>query len=59
VGSAIAALILDRRLGCDLLRIGVPCRFIEAGSNDELCRLYGLDTPGVLRKIQERWPTGV
>jgi 1-deoxy-D-xylulose-5-phosphate synthase len=56
VGSALAAFLADRRLECDLLRVGVPCRFIEAGSNDELCRLYGLDAAGVLKKITERWP---
>jgi 1-deoxy-D-xylulose-5-phosphate synthase len=55
VGSAVAALVADHRLECDLLRIGLPCLFIEAGSNDELCRLYGLDADGVLAKIEQRW----
>jgi 1-deoxy-D-xylulose-5-phosphate synthase len=62
VGSAIAALVADRRLGCDLLRIGVPCAFVEAGSNAELCRIYGLDAAGVLKRVEERWgqpPWGV
>jgi transketolase C-terminal domain/subunit len=58
VGGALAALILDRRLGCELLRIGLPCRFIEPGSNEELCRIYRLDAPGVLARIRERWGLG-
>lgn len=55
VGSALAALILDRNLKCELLRIGIPCRFIEPGSNNELCRAYGLDRPGVISRIKARW----
>ncbi len=55
VGSAIAAVILDRNLKCELLRIGIPCQFVEPGSNEELCRLYGLDAEGVLSKIRTRW----
>ena len=55
VGSALAALILDRNLGCELLRIGIPCQFVEPGSNEELCRVYGLDAEGVLSRIGARW----
>jgi 1-deoxy-D-xylulose-5-phosphate synthase len=55
VGSAIADVILDRNLRCELLRIGIPCKFIEPGSNDELCRIYNLDAEGVLSKIRTRW----
>jgi 1-deoxy-D-xylulose-5-phosphate synthase len=59
VGSALGALILDRRLECELLRIGVPCQFVEPGSNEELCRIYRLDTAGVLARIRERWGLSV
>jgi 1-deoxy-D-xylulose-5-phosphate synthase len=55
IGNSLAALILDRKLKCELLRIGIPCRFIEPGSVDELSRKYGLDTDGVLRSIKNRW----
>ena len=59
VGSAIAAFAADRRLKCQLLRIGVPTAFIAPGSLDELCRLTGLDLAGVLKKIREFWTLDV
>jgi 1-deoxy-D-xylulose-5-phosphate synthase len=55
VGSAIATLVADRRLACEVLRIGLPCGFVEAGSQDELCRIHGLDVDGVLKRIREFW----
>ena len=55
VGSAIAAFAADRKLRVELLRLGLPCAFIAAGRQDELCRLHGLDTDGVLQKIREFW----
>jgi 1-deoxy-D-xylulose-5-phosphate synthase len=55
VGSAIATLASDRRLRCEVLRIGLPCTFVEPGSQDELCRLHGLDADGVLKRIREFW----
>lgn len=55
IGSAIAALILDRGIGCRLLRIGIPCKFVEPGSNEELCRLYKLDAEGIVSRIRERF----
>src|SRR5712692_5211 len=48
VGSAIAAFAADRRLTCEMLRIGTPTAFIAPGTQDELCRLTGLDLEGVL-----------
>ena len=38
-----------------MLRIGLPCAFIEPGSNAELCAAYRLDASGVLARIEERW----
>ena len=55
IGSAVAALAMDHELDCRLLRIGVPCTFVEPGSNDELCRAYGLDADGIVARIRERW----
>ena len=59
VGSAIASLIVDRRIRCELLRIGVPSAFVEPGSSDELCRIYGLDADGVMRRILAFWTLDV
>jgi 1-deoxy-D-xylulose-5-phosphate synthase len=55
IGGAIAALILDHDIGCKLLRIGVPTKFVEPGSHEELSRVYGLDENGILSKIKARW----
>jgi len=56
IGSSIASLIADKNLKCELLRIGIPCKFVEPGSNSELCEIYGLDMKGVITKIKKRWP---
>ena len=55
VGSAIAALVVDRRLTCEVLRLGVPTQFVPPGSQDELLKIHGLDVDGVLKKIREFW----
>jgi 1-deoxy-D-xylulose-5-phosphate synthase len=55
IGSAIAALAMDHELDCRLLRVGVPCRFVEPGSNEELARIYGLDADGIVARIEARW----
>ena len=56
VGSAVASMICDRGLRCELLRIGLPTAFIEPGSNEELAEAYRLDAAGVLDRIATRWP---
>jgi 1-deoxy-D-xylulose-5-phosphate synthase len=59
VGSAIAAFAADRRLKCEVLRIGAPTAFIAPGTQDELCKLTGLDLEGVLKRIREFWTLDV
>lgn len=55
VGSAIAALVVDRRLTCEVLRLGVPTQFVPPGSQDELLKIHGLDVDGVLKRVREFW----
>lgn len=55
IGSAVAALVTDHELDCRLLRIGLPCVFVEPGSNEELCRAWRLDADGIVGRIRERW----
>jgi len=55
VGSAIASFVADRRLQCEVLRLGVPTPLVATGTRDELCRLYGLDVEGILKKVREFW----
>jgi 1-deoxy-D-xylulose-5-phosphate synthase len=59
VGSAIAAFAADRRIKCEVLRLGVECAFIAPGSQDELCQLHDLDVDGVLRRIRQFWKLDV
>jgi len=55
VGGAITEFVCDHGLDCEVLRIALPTAFIEPGSNDELEEKYGLNGPGVLRQIKDRW----
>ena len=55
VGSAITALVADRRLKCEVLRLGVPAQFVAPGSQEELLKIYGLDADGVVRKVRAFW----
>ncbi|HKB08997.1 MAG TPA: 1-deoxy-D-xylulose-5-phosphate synthase [Vicinamibacterales bacterium] len=59
VGAAIAAFAADRRIKCEVLRLGVECAFIAPGSQDELCRLQELDVDGVLRRVRQFWKLDV
>ena len=42
-------------LSAQLLQIGLPCAFIEAGSNNELSSKYGIDSVGIAEKVILRW----
>ena len=46
-----SALMHRYRLAAVLTQVGLPCSFIEAGSNDELCTKYGLDAAGIARQV--------
>lgn len=53
IGSSIAAMLFAKGLNQrKLIRLGLPTRFIEAGSNIELERAYGLDGRGVADRIR-------
>lgn len=55
-GAAVAAMLLDHGLKAELLRIGLPCTFVEPGSNQELCEAYGLTGPRIAERIMAKWP---
>lgn len=55
IGSQITALYSDNHQNKEVLRIGLPRKFIEPGSNEELCSIYGLDSSGILKKINDFW----
>lgn len=55
IGAAVSAMLHQNDSDAKLLQIGLPCTFIEAGSNDELSAKYGLDPAGIVHQIGARW----
>ncbi|HET7214651.1 MAG TPA: transketolase C-terminal domain-containing protein, partial [Terriglobia bacterium] len=51
-GSAVAALLQDRRIPTSIVRIAVPDRIIPHGAPNLLHAKYGLDADGIVEKIQ-------
>ena len=52
-GSEIAEYITDNGLRCDLLRLGVPDRFIDHQTRSEALRELGLDSTGIANSVEE------
>jgi 1-deoxy-D-xylulose-5-phosphate synthase len=52
-GSAVLDALQDEGLSPKVLRIGIPDRFIEHGSRDELRAASGLDVDGMVRQIRD------
>ena len=50
-GSAISSLLHSHDVKAGLLQIGLPCSFIEGGSNEELSAKYEIDPAGIAAKI--------
>ncbi|HEV2494666.1 MAG TPA: 1-deoxy-D-xylulose-5-phosphate synthase [Terriglobia bacterium] len=58
-GSAVAALLHDRKIPSSILRIAVPDRIIPHGAPNLLHAKYGLDVDGIVNRIKtfaEAWP---
>ncbi|ADI01218.1 1-deoxy-D-xylulose-5-phosphate synthase [Syntrophothermus lipocalidus] len=55
-GSAVLEMAADLRRHCNILRVGVPDRFIEHGSVDALFDELGMDASGIVAKVMETWP---
>ena len=52
-GEHVEAWVLENHAAKDVLRIGIPDRFIEHGSCDRLKKELGIDTEGVYSRILE------
>jgi len=50
-GSAVLEVLSEEQITCKTLCLGIPDRFLEHGSQDEIYKLCGLDKDGILRKI--------
>lgn len=51
-GSAINLFLQEQRILMPVLNIGLPDRFVEQGSREELLTLCGLDAKGILAQIE-------
>lgn len=52
LGSAVIEYMADHNLHPEVIRLGLPDRFIEHGTPDELYHLVGLDAENIKLKIQ-------
>lgn len=51
-GSAVLEFMADHKYSSELKRIGIPDKFIDHGTTDELHRDYGLDQQGIYQSIK-------
>jgi 1-deoxy-D-xylulose-5-phosphate synthase len=52
-GSAVIEFMADHQYSSHLKRIGIPDKFIDQGTPDELFREYGLDQQGIYQAVKE------
>ncbi|MCC6562064.1 MAG: 1-deoxy-D-xylulose-5-phosphate synthase, partial [Xanthomonadales bacterium] len=55
-GSAVAELLAAHGIAVPLLQLGLPDRFIEHMTREELLAEVGLDVAGIRASIRKRWP---
>jgi len=55
-GGAILELISDLGTGNQVLRIGVPDRFVEHGNTNILLESLRMDARSLVQRVVERWP---
>lgn len=51
-GSSVLEFMADHQYNAVLKRIGIPDKFIDHGTTDELYREYGLDQQGIYRTVK-------
>ena len=55
-GSAVSEWFRARRIDADLLQLGLPDRYQEHASREELLAEAGIDQAGIRAAIAARWP---
>ena len=53
-GSAVLEVISEFDLKCQSLRLGLPDKFVEQGSQEQLRRKYGLDAVSIVKSIEKK-----
>jgi 1-deoxy-D-xylulose-5-phosphate synthase len=51
-GSAILEFMADHQYSAQIIRIGIPDKFIDHGTTEELYREYGLDQQGIYQTVK-------
>src|SRR5581483_1530619 len=55
-GSAVAELLADKNVQVPILHLGLPDRFLEHASREQLLAEAGIDAAGIRAGILARWP---
>jgi len=50
-GSAVLEVLSQQKISCETLCLGIPDKFLEHGSQEEIYKICGLDKNGILSKI--------
>ena len=50
-GSSVLEVISDQKIGCETLSIGIPDKFIEHGTQNEVYAMCGLNKASIIKKI--------
>ncbi|MDP4534597.1 1-deoxy-D-xylulose-5-phosphate synthase [Alkalimonas collagenimarina] len=51
-GSAVNEVVLQQQMGCKVMNLGLPDQFIKHGTQQEIHTELGLDSAGILKRIQ-------
>ncbi|MCK4257103.1 hypothetical protein KAX35_09455, partial [candidate division WOR-3 bacterium] len=52
-GSAVLEVLADNKIICNVLRLGIPDKFIEHGSRTILLEKLGLTANGITKKVEQ------
>jgi 1-deoxy-D-xylulose-5-phosphate synthase len=52
-GSAVLELLAEKNLKNDVLRIGLPDKFVDHGTQPELHKMLGIDAEGIALKVKD------
>jgi 1-deoxy-D-xylulose-5-phosphate synthase len=53
-GSAVLEVISEYDLKCQTLLLGLPDKFVEQGSQEQLRKEYGLDASSIIKSIEKK-----
>jgi 1-deoxy-D-xylulose-5-phosphate synthase len=56
-GSAVVEYFIDNNYKNDILRIGLPDKFIDHGTQEELHHLLGIDPNGIVERVKQFYQT--